>query len=419
VNANNMSEIARKGSVRWSGFGQSPEDNHARILVVDDNDALRYSLARALREAGYEVLEARTGTEALALAGESPDLITLDVNLPDIDGFQVCRRLKGATGTSHIPILHISATCIDPEARVRGLEGGADAYLVEPIDRAELVATVGALLRLKNAETQARQQAEAAENARHELAQLNATLEKRVQDRTLELQTANESLRQLSARLLQMQDEERRRIARELHDSVGQLLAAMTMNNATISGEASKLSPAAAKALGENESMVREVLRSIRTMSHLLHPPLLDEAGLPAALQWYVDEFSERSGIEVDLRYPASPERLPNDLETTLFRIVQECLGNVHRHSGSNTASICLEITDGRARLEVSDHGVGISPERQHELKSGGRTGVGLRGMHERIAQLGGELEIQSSGEGTSVIATLPCVPLPKEADVA
>ncbi len=302
---------------------------------------------------------------------------------------------------------------------MRGLEGGADAYLVEPIDRAELVATIGALLRLKNAETQARQQAEAAETARHELAQLNATLERRVHDRTLELQTANESLRQLSARLLQMQDEERRRIARELHDSVGQLLAAMTMNNATIAGEASKLSPAAAKALSENESMVREVLRSIRTMSHLLHPPLLDEAGLPAALQWYVDEFSERSGIEVTLRYPEPLERLPNDLETTLFRIVQECLGNVHRHSGSSTASICLEIADGRARLEVSDHGVGIAPERQQELRNGGRTGVGLRGMRERIAQLGGELEIHSSDRGTSVIATLPCVPLPKEADVA
>lgn len=109
---------------------------------------------------------------------------------------------------------------------------------------------------------------------------------------------------------------------------------------------------------------------------------------------------------------------MPKELETTLFRIVQECLGNVHRHSGSNTAAILLDVTEGHARLEVSDQGVGIPPDRQQELKSGGRTGVGLRGMRERIAQLGGDLEILSNPKGTSVVAILPCVPLPKE-DVA
>jgi DNA-binding response OmpR family regulator len=214
-----------KDAARWESFSTDPSANGAiRILTVDDNEALRYSLVRSLRDAGYQVVEARTGAEALARAAELPDLITLDVNLPDMNGFQVCRRIKADPTTTHIPILHVSSTFVDPQSRVQGLEGGADAYLAEPIDRAELVATVGALLRLKRAETMARQQAEAAEIARRELAQLNETLERRVAERTVELKTANDGLRELSGRILQLQDEERRRIARDLHDTVGQLL---------------------------------------------------------------------------------------------------------------------------------------------------------------------------------------------------
>jgi signal transduction histidine kinase len=403
---------AVKDSTRWEAFRGSPTNNSIiKVLTVDDNEAMRYSLVRALRDAGYQVVEARTGAEALARAAELPDLITLDVNLPDIDGFQVCRRIKANPATTHIPILHVSSTFVDPESRVQGLEGGADAYLAEPIDRAELVATVGALLRLKQAETAARQQAEAAETARRELAQLNATLEIRVGERTAELKTANDSLRELSGRLLQMQDDERRRIARELHDSVGQLLAAITMNMSVVERELDKLSPEAKKALSENRSFVEQILRGIRTISHLLHPPLLDESGLRSALQWYVEEFSQRSGIEVALDCSPEVGRFSCELETAIFRIVQECLGNIHRHAQSPTAAIRLETGEGHIRLVVSDNGQGIAPDKQRELSLGMRTGVGLRGMKERVAQLAGELRIDSSGSGTTIAATLPCVP--------
>ena len=386
-----------------------------KILTVDDNEALRYSLARAFREAGYEVVEGRTGQEAIALAKEGPDLITLDVNLPDMNGYQVCQQLKANPLTAHIPVLHISATFVDPESRVKGLEGGADAYLAEPIDRAELLATVAALLRLKNAEMQARQQAEEAERARRALTELNASLEERIRERTVELEAANANLRQLSARLLQSQDEERKRIARDLHDSVGQLLSAIAMNNAAIAADASSMSPAALKALEENESLVREVLQSIRTISHLLHPPLLEEAGLPLALQWYVQEFSKRSGIEVQLECSRALQRLPADLETAIFRMVQECLGNVHRHSGSQTATIYLSAENGNVRLTVQDAGNGISPGRKKELDRNHQTGLGLRGMRERVSQFGGELEIQSDKDGTTVIAVIPVNPLRSE----
>lgn len=406
-----MSDLTRsKDSKEKEGSVSAAIDNSAiKILTVDDNEALRYSLARSLREAGYQVIEARSGEEAISLAAGDPDLITLDINLPDMSGFQVCERLKSEPLTAHIPILHISSTFVDPESRIRGLRGGADAYLAEPVDRGELIATVGALLRLKNAEMVARQQAKIAESARHELVQLNASLESRVAERTTELKSANESLRELSVRLFKMQDDERRHIARELHDSIGQLLAAITMNQSVISREAEKLSPAATKAFNENNVMVEEILRGIRTISHLLHPPLLDEAGLPSALRWYIEEFGERSGIDVALECPESLPRLPIELETAIFRIVQECLGNVHRHSGSQTATVHLDVDAGHAHLEISDAGQGISDERQREIKSGGRSGVGIRGITERIAQFGGHLQIESNSEGTSVIADIPC----------
>jgi len=409
-----MSESSlQKGRVRWEGIGAaSGFGSGSKILTVDDNDAMRYSLVRSLKDAGYNVIEARTGKEALAMAADAPDLITLDVNLPDMSGFQVCRQLKSDPQTSSIPILHVSSTFVDPEYRVRGLDGGADAYLSEPIDRAELVATIGALLRLKTAENRVRQQAAEAEAARKDLATLNASLEDKITERTAELKVANEGLRELSARLLKMRDEERRRLARELHDSVGQLLAAITMNLDLIGRESSKLSPFSVQALTDNGTMVREVMQSIRTISHLLHPPLLDEAGLPSALQWYVDEFSKRSGIKVHLDCEDSLERLPSEMETAIFRIVQECLGNVHRHSESQTASIRLEIAGDRAYVEVSDRGKGIPPDLQEKLKSRGHLGVGLRGIRERIAQFGGELQIQSNEEGTVVSATIPCTPI-------
>ena len=378
------------------------------ILVVDDNDALRYSLVRSLREAGYRVIEAKTGTEALELAGASPDLITLDINLPDIDGFQVCRKLKSAKETSHIPVLHVSSTFTDPEARVFGLQEGADGYLAEPIDRAELIATVAALLRLKNAEMQARLEAAAAEQARRELSQLNETLEDRIKERTAELKSANENLRQLSTDLLHARDEEQRRIAREIHDGIGQLVAAVCINNSAVSRESGRLTRQAVEALEQNAAMLQELVKSVRTISHLLHPPLLDEVGLYSALEWYVDEFSKRSGIEVGLYCPEDLTRVSSELETTVFRIVQECLGNVHRHSGSRTANVRFEVVDGTARLQVRDNGVGIPASRQHEIKTRGRGGVGLRGIRERVSQFGGELQIDSSDQGTTVTAMLP-----------
>ena len=244
--------------------------------------------------------------------------------------------------------------------------------------------------------------------AEKQLKEAHEELEGKVRQRTADLNMANEGLRELSGRLQQMQDEERRQIARELHDSVGQLLAAIGMNIAIVRRQSDKLDSAGARAVSENAVMVDQISQEIRTISHLLHPPLLDAAGLASAVRWYVDGFSERSKIKVDLNIPEEFGRLSDEMEIAIFRMVQECLTNIHRHSGGSSAAIRMHEEDHQVFIEIRDQGKGIPLEKQLELSSAGRTGVGFRGMRERLRQLGGTLEIRSDGQGTAVVATLP-----------
>jgi PAS domain S-box-containing protein len=219
--------------------------------------------------------------------------------------------------------------------------------------------------------------------------------------------TTQKQQMEFASRLQNMQDDERRRLARELHDSVGQTLAAMSMNLGVVQAQTNKLDSAGARAVLELAQLVDHVAREIRTISHLLHPPLLDVAGLASALRWYADGFAERSNIKVNVEIPAGFGRLPDELEIAIFRIVQECLTNVHRHSGSATAAIRLHQEGNSLIVKVEDSGKGIPPEKQHELIAAGRGGVGFTGMRERLRRLGGTLEIQSNESGTAVTATL------------
>jgi signal transduction histidine kinase len=232
-------------------------------------------------------------------------------------------------------------------------------------------------------------------------------LEARVLERTADLDSANGNLRELSARLLQLQDDERRRIARELHDSVGQMLAALNMNLSTVRADVERLAKTA-NALTDSENLVQQMSSEVRTISHLLHPPLLDEAGLASALRWYVDGFVLRSKIKVALDLPEDFGRLPRESETAIFRVVQECLTNIHRHSESPIARIRLRQRDDHVSVEIEDKGKGIPPEKQQEMNSSGTPGVGIRGMRERLRQLGGTLEFRSNGSGTLVTVELP-----------
>jgi len=220
---------------------------------------------------------------------------------------------------------------------------------------------------------------------------------------------AEESLRQLTGRLLQLQDEERRHIARELHDSTGQMLAALSMTLTPLA-QVGKVDPVSRHTIEDSLRIIHELSKEVRTFSHLLHPPLLDEVGLSSALRLYLEGFSERSKIPVDLDIPADFGRLPREVETAIFRMVQECLTNIHRHSGSPMARISIFRSDGVVRVEAEDKGKGITPARRSELEVSGRAGVGLRGMRERVHQLGGSLEVgtPADGVGTIVVASFP-----------
>ena len=220
---------------------------------------------------------------------------------------------------------------------------------------------------------------------------------------------AEEALRNLSGRLLQLQDEERRRIARELHDSTGQSLAALVIHLSAVSTRISAIDPAAEEMLREAIDLSQKASDETRTLSYLLYPPTLDHAGLRSALEWYIDGFTQRSKVKVELDVSIGQERLAEIVERTLFRIVQESLTNIFRHSGSNTASVRISRQEGIVRLEVADNGKGIPDDVLSALNSsGGQLGVGIRGMRERIRQLGGWLQVRSHPGGTTIISSLP-----------
>lgn len=217
---------------------------------------------------------------------------------------------------------------------------------------------------------------------------------------------SEEALRTLSGQLLKAQDDERRRIARELHDSAGQLLAALSMNLTPLAAENGRLPASVTKTIKESLGHIKELSNQLRTISHLLHPPLLDEVGLSSGLRLFVEGFEERSKIKVNLDIPGNFERLPQELETAIFRVVQECLTNIHRHSGSHVAAVRVTRDGNVVKVEVRDQGKGMSS--QTDGVRAQRMGVGIQGMRERITQFGGRFEIRSDKSGTTVAASVP-----------
>jgi two-component system NarL family sensor kinase len=233
------------------------------------------------------------------------------------------------------------------------------------------------------------------------MARSNANLEADALERAAEL-------RKLTQRLLNVQDEERRKLARNLHDSTGQTLTALKISIAFLQ-EKLKRDPDSAAAVSEIEGLADQAIQEIRTMSYLLHPPLLDEVGLPCAAEWYVEGFAKRSGIEVSLDLTRENARLPDAIEIALFRVLQECLTNIHRHSGASRASVSLHRLGGNVVLEVRDTGRGIAPERLERLRgTSADTGVGLAGMRERLFELNGRLDMKSDAGGTHMRAVVP-----------
>ena len=236
---------------------------------------------------------------------------------------------------------------------------------------------------------------------------LAQTLDAEVRARTRELEEQSSQVRELSWRLLRNQDQERRHIARELHDSVGQTLTVLDINLELFMQEAGCKSSEVASKIEEIQKTVQQLHREIRTTSYLLHPPLLDESGLYSAISLYLQGLRERSGLEVRFEISEQFGRLPGELELVIFRLVQESLTNIHRHSESKTASIRIDRESNQIILDIRDQGKGMSSERMAEIQSG-RSGVGIGGMRERLRQFEGTMNIESDSSGTRIFATIP-----------
>lgn len=307
----------------------------------------------------------------------------------------------------------------DGEVQIERPDGSRVTVLVNirPLknERGEIVGAINCFVDI----TERKQAEEALRDAK-------TTLETRVKDRTSQLEARNaevlaqaDQLQDLSLRLLRTQDEERRRISRELHDSLGQYLA-----SAKMSIEALRKTATTAKEshnIQQSVDTLDKCLIETRTISHLLHPPLLDEVGFSSAARWYIEGFSERSGIQANANIADAPQRLPVPLELALFRILQESLVNVHRHSKSSSVDIQLEFRANQVILEIKDHGQGVPSELLERFKSKDRLGggVGLRSMSGRIKEMGGSFEIESDKNGTLIRVTAPIPESPAQSEPA
>ena len=333
----------------------------AMILNVDDYAPARYARTKVLKQAGFDVTESGTGWEALRLASErKPELVILDIHLPDISGFEVCQKLKHGRDTAGILVLHVSATSVRASDLVHGLERGADCYLTEPIDPQVLVATVRALLRAREAEK--------------------------------------------ALSLLTVQEMERRRIARELHDDIGQRLSLLVIEleklRRTPVDDPGDL-PAQLDALTRQAEQITE---DVRAVSHQLHPSILEDLGLEGALQQLVREFKETYRMSVDFTCNRSLARsVPLAAATTLYRITQEALRNAARHASGALVSMELSATDQELRLSVRDNGPGFDVNAIQQ-----QGGLGLISMRERAKLAGGRLLLRTGLGGTEVVVILP-----------
>jgi len=349
------------------------------ILMVDDQPAKLLSYEVMLGELGENLIKANSGREALELLLKNDVAVVLmDVSMPELDGFELADIIRQHPRFQKTAIIFISAVHLTDLDRLKGYQRGAVDYISVPV--------VPELLRAK--------------------VSVFAELHRRAQ----QLEGLNRELRRLSSSLIAMQDEERRRIARELHDGLGQELTAAKM---IVDGILLQDLPDSVgkHAAADASGLIDSAIQQVRSISHLLHPPLLDEVGLLSALRWFLEGLTKRSGIETFLDVePTSFPRLPSELETAVFRIVQEALNNVFRHSGAKNGWITVRQRDSQLTVTVRDDGKGVG-DNVVEFRPDS-IGMGLGGMRQRVKEFGGELKLNNAKPGTVVEVVIPTRPL-------
>jgi signal transduction histidine kinase len=363
-------------------------DDRVNILMVDDQPAKLLSYEAILAELGENLIKANSGNEALELLLKNDIAVVLmDVSMPGLDGFELAEMIRQHPRFQQIAIIFISAVHLTDIDRLQGYQRGAVDYISVPVIPELLRAKVSVFAELHR--------------------------------KTRELEMLNQELRRLSNALIVSQDEERRRIARELHDGLGQELSAAKMLMDGLSNPNLSLQWKE-NAANEGSATLGRAIQQVRTVSHLLHPPLLDEVGLCSALRQYLEGFTKRSGIETSVNLPSRElPRFKPELETAIFRIIQEALTNVLRHSEARKAWITIDALDSQVTVTIRDDGKGI-PKHVAELRSGS-VGIGISGMRQRVKEFGGQVHLQNANPGTLVEVAIPIgsmIRSPQAADV-
>ena len=373
------------------------------ILIVDDMPVNLSVIVDSLEEYGFGIRIARSGESALQRVHyDPPDLILLDVLMPGMDGFETCRRLKADPTTRDIPVIFMTAL-VNPADKVKGFEVGAVDYVTKPLSQEEVLARIDTHLRMRE--------------LTHSLQQQTLRLEARNRVERERLFAAvgqqREQLRALAGKLTEIQESERKQLARELHDELGQMLTAISINLGAIDQALSDdTRDTIGQRLDETRSLVEHLLEQVREISLNLRPPMLDDLGLLSALRWHVQRYADRTGINVQTDVVGGDVRLHADLETTLYRILQEALTNIARHSGADTVLLRLEIAPDQVKLYVEDNGCGfdVADVLERSIAFGS---AGLFGIRERITLLGGSFHVHSVPNGGTQIACS----IPRESD--
>ena len=373
-----MSELAQVVGVsrpqpaqRGEAEAAAPGLAKAKILLVDDEPKSLYALQQLLATLEQNLMIAQSGEAALRLALKNDfAVILLDVRMPGIDGFETARLIRSRERSRSTPIIFLTAAADEMNSMFRGYEVGAVDYLMKPVVPEVLKSKVSVFVELHR--------------------------------KSERLRESEDKLRRLAAHLISVREEERAHIAREIHDELGQVLTGLKME---VTWLARRLKEA--PLIEKTDSMCRLIDSSVQTVRKIatgLRPEMLDDMGLVAAVGWQAKEFQKRTGIRARVKLPPESTKLDIDVATTMFRIFQEILTNVARHSRATRIDVDLAIGDDQVTLGVADNGVGIAPADLNGKKS-----LGLLGMHERALLFGGEVKITgSTGEGTRVLVSIP-----------
>lgn len=369
------------------------------ILIVDDTPANLGVIVDYLEQYGFGIMIARSGESALQKVHYSPpDLILLDVLMPTMDGFEICQRLKADEATKDIPVIFMTSLT-GTEDKVKGFEVGAVDYVTKPLHQEEVLARITTHLRLRDLTLGLQE--------KNRQLELSSRTER---ERLFEaVNQQREQLRALANRLTEIQEAERKQLARDLHDHLGQILTAISINLTAIKNELPPdCTPQVSERLAEASTLTAQTLEQVRELSLNLRPPMLDDLGLIPTLRWYIKQYANRLAIETKFEALGLEERLSPELETALYRVVQEALNNVAKHAQASQVQLRLERKGGAIVACIEDNGQGFDVAKVIGRK-GMVNGTGLLGMRERMTLLGGRLDIRSRpGHGTQLLVEVP-----------